>query len=264
MLVVGEDAKKFITDYSSQFQRDFLQLLRTSHGEKKINANHFYQEYIANKEHVHMNATKWISLTEFVKFLGREGICRVEDGEKGLFVSWIDNSPDALRRQEAIRKKERQDRGDEEREQRAIREQVERAKRDAEAAGRLGEEGEETKTLKREEGEKISLAFGAKKVSTSPPPVDGAKKEEESESKEEEKKEPEKVSMKIVSKKPKNVFAAGKKKDSKKESKKDSAAPVVQKRPMSEAERIMKEEMERKRMRGSGPETGGFKRQRVM
>lgn len=262
MLVIGEDAKKFITDYSSQFQRDFLQLLRTSHGEKRINANHFYQEYIANKEHVHMNATKWISLSEFVKFLGREGICRVEDDEKGLFVSWVDNSPDALRRQEAIRKKERQDRGDEEREQKAIREQVERAKRDAEAAGRLGEEDEETKTLKREEGEKITLAFGAKKTSTPPPPADGVKKEE-SERKEELKKGSEKVSMKIVSKKPKNVFAAGKKKDSKKDGKKDGAVSDLLKKPMSEAERIMKEGMERKRLRGGAPEAGGLKRQRV-
>jgi DNA/RNA-binding protein KIN17 len=51
---VGENAKKFISDYSGQFQRDFLQLLRTSHGEKKVQLNHFYQEYISNKEHVHM------------------------------------------------------------------------------------------------------------------------------------------------------------------------------------------------------------------
>ncbi|KAL0639255.1 hypothetical protein Q9L58_001716 [Maublancomyces gigas] len=264
MLVIGEDAKKFISDYSVQFQRDFLQLLRTSHGEKKINANHFYQEYIANKEHVHMNATKWISLSEFVKFLGREGICRVEDDEKGLFVSWVDNSPDALRRQEAIRKKERQDRGDEEREQKAIREQVQRAKRDAEAAGRLGEEDEDTKALNREEGEKITLAFGTKKTSTPPPPVDGVKKGEDSENKEQPKKGSEKVSMKIVPKKPKNVFATGKKKDGKKDSKKDGAAPDVPKRPMSEAERIMKEGMERKRLRGGAPDTGGLKKQRVM
>lgn len=261
MLVIGEDAKKFIADYSSQFQRDFLQLLRTSHGEKKINANHFYQEYIANKEHVHMNATKWISLTEFVKFLGREGICRVEDGEKGLFVSWVDNSPDALRRQEAIRKKERQDRGDEEREQRAIREQVERARRDAEASGRIGEEDEDAKALKREEGEKIKLAFGGKKESPKPEMKEEAKREEGEETAATTK-GPEKVSMQIVPKKPKNVFAAGKRKDGKKDSK-ESAAPEVPKRPMSEAERIMKEGMERKRLRG-GPETGGFKRQRVI
>jgi DNA/RNA-binding protein KIN17 len=63
MLLVGEDPKKYINDYSNQFQRDFLQLLRTSHGEKKVHLNHFYQEYIGNKEHVHMNSTKWPSLT---------------------------------------------------------------------------------------------------------------------------------------------------------------------------------------------------------
>ena len=53
MLLVGEDPKKYINDYSNQFQRDFLQLLRTSHGTKQIEMNHFYQEYISNKEHIH-------------------------------------------------------------------------------------------------------------------------------------------------------------------------------------------------------------------
>lgn len=56
-------------------------------------------------------------MTEFAKHLGREGLCRVEDLDKGLHIAWIDNSPEALRRQDAIRKKERQDKGDEQREQ---------------------------------------------------------------------------------------------------------------------------------------------------
>ena len=55
MLLVGEDPKKFINDYSNQFKKDFLQLLRTSHGEKQVHINHFYPEYIHNKEHIHMN-----------------------------------------------------------------------------------------------------------------------------------------------------------------------------------------------------------------
>lgn len=53
MLLVGEDPKKYINDYSNQFQRDFLQLLRTSHGEKQVQMNHFYQELISDKEHIH-------------------------------------------------------------------------------------------------------------------------------------------------------------------------------------------------------------------
>jgi len=269
MLIVGEDPKKYINDYSNQFQRDFLQLLRTSHGEKKVHLNHFYQEYIANKEHVHMNSTKWPSLTEWAKTMGREGICRVEEDEKGIWISWIDNSPENLRRQDAIRKKERQDKGDEEREQAAIREQVRRAKM---AAAERGEDDfeERAQELNRTEGEKIKLSFGAKPVpaKTETAPADGDSKEADSRSptapvgeavndlsvpsseKTEvtaSEKAPAKVALKMgVSSKPKNVFAAAKKNalGGKK------AVVIEQPKKMSEAERIMKEEIERKRNRG--------------
>ena len=46
-----------------------------------------------------MNATRWVTLTEFVKHLGRSGIARVDETEKGWFVAWIDNSPKALAKQ---------------------------------------------------------------------------------------------------------------------------------------------------------------------
>ncbi|RDW89497.1 hypothetical protein BP6252_01529 [Coleophoma cylindrospora] len=281
MLLVGEDPKKYIEDYSNQFKRDFLQLLRTSHGEKQVNLNHFYQEYIANKEHVHMNSTKWPSLTEFAKYVGREGICRVEENEKGIHVAWIDNSPENLRRQDAIRKKERQDQGDEEREQRLIREQVRRAKEAAESRGEA-EFDEEERELKREEGEKIKLSFGAKpaaKVSPGaeakdklPSPAAGTLEAQASETEEkhdgadngetsaqapavEPAAAPAKVSLKMgFQSKPKNVFAAAKKNalGGKK------AAVIEQPKKISEAERIMKEEMERNAKRGrSGPGFGG-------
>ncbi|KAG4416457.1 hypothetical protein IFR04_010435 [Cadophora malorum] len=271
MLLVGEDPKKYINDYSNQFQRDFLQLLRTSHGEKKVNLNHFYQEYIHNKEHVHMNSTKWPSLTEFAKFLGREGICRVEDDEKGLHVAWIDNSPEALRRADAIRKKERQDRGDEEREQAAIREQVRKAKLDAEGRGEHDPD-ETEKELKRADGEKIKLSFGAKPAATKaePTPYSSATKDEPTPGQTNEQKDkshteakvepaeaqpaaPGKISVKMgFSSKPKNVFAAAKKNalGGKK------AAIIEQPKKMSEAERIMREEMERNNKRGP-PGFGG-------
>ena len=59
MLLVGEDPKKYINEYSNQFKKDFLQQLRTSHGEKSVHINHFYQDYIHNKEHIHMNGECW-------------------------------------------------------------------------------------------------------------------------------------------------------------------------------------------------------------
>jgi len=261
MLLIGEDSRKHISDYSNQFQRDFLQLLKTSHGEKKVNINHFYQEYIGNKEHVHMNATRWPSLTEYAKFLGREGICRVEEGEKGLMVSWIDNSPEALRRQDAIRKKERQDKGDEEREQRLIKEQIERAKTDAEAKDNEVAD-DDTKALQRAEGQKITLSFGSKpSVKRSPSPVtrvsddkgDISPEPKADKSVSQAHAMTEKVSLKIsTSNKPKNVFATASKKNALGGSKAPSKA--MPKKPMSEAERIMKEEIERKRLR----EANGF------
>jgi DNA/RNA-binding protein KIN17 len=283
MLLVGEDPKKYINDYSNQFQRDFLQLLRTSHGEKPVHMNNFYQEYISNKEHIHMNATKWPSLTEWAKFLGREGICRVEETDKGIQIAWIDSSPEALRRQDAIRKKERQDKGDEEREQMLIRDQIRKAKLDAEARAR-GEDNDE-KELKRAEGEKIKLSFGKKPAAsivdrpstgghdtgkdvTPTDPAEAAAANpsllimepgvlEEAEKSDNNSMDtgqpvaevaapPGKVSVKMgIQSKPKNVFAAAKKNAlaGKK------AAVIEQPKKMSEAERIMKEEIERKRSR---------------
>ena len=46
-----------------------------------------------------MNGTIWETLTDFVKHLGKEGVCQVDDTEKGWFITWIDNSPKALARQ---------------------------------------------------------------------------------------------------------------------------------------------------------------------
>ncbi|KAH8731035.1 zinc finger protein-like protein RTS2 [Phaeosphaeriaceae sp. PMI808] len=103
MQVIGEDPRKYISGFSTDFQRDFVSLLRTAHGEKWISANKFYNEYIRDKEHVHMNATKWSSLSEFTKHLGREGICHVKEDEKdGLMIAWRDTSVAAVKRKEEI------------------------------------------------------------------------------------------------------------------------------------------------------------------
>ncbi len=47
---------EIIESYSSNFLKDFIYLLRTRHGEKKINVNRFYQEFISDKDHIHMNS----------------------------------------------------------------------------------------------------------------------------------------------------------------------------------------------------------------
>ncbi|KLJ07629.1 hypothetical protein EMPG_16899 [Blastomyces silverae] len=312
MLLVGEDPRKYIQQYSNDFLSDFLKQLRTGHGEKSVNINHFYQEYIADKEHIHMNATRWPSLTEFAKHLGREGICRVDEGEKGIFISWIDNSPEALRRQDALRKKEMQDRGDEERERRMIEEQVRRAQRDRELAGKGSAQKDDAeaapKELQRTEGEKIKLSFAPSKgtatpisasasasASASPAPANTTSGDRNSEQPTTQSSSPSdstattpapptlsattttaatqsdkpSTSLKLgaTTSKPKNVFAAASKKNAlagAAKKKKVEAPP----RPLTATERIMKEDMERKRAReerSKGFSNGGvnFKKQKI-
>lgn len=240
-----------------------------------------YQTYISDKEHIHLNASKWASLTEFVKHLGREGICRVTEEDKGLHIAWIDNSPEALRRKEAVLRKERQDRGDEEREQRLIREQVERAQREAvakRARDADDEAGDEPRDLQRTEGEKIKLSFGATQKSPEASATDSGSEQKEETAPAADLKLDEKVAAEGDSTsakpakptgpvkmafggpaKPKNVFSSKKNPLAAKK----VAAPEAPKK-MSEMERIMREEMEQKRFREENGIIGrGPKRQRV-
>ncbi|KAG7289479.1 hypothetical protein NEMBOFW57_005850 [Staphylotrichum longicolle] len=273
-LDAGQNFKGLQEEYSKQFLHEFVSLLRTAHGEKSVHANKFYQEVIARRDHVHLNATRWHSLTDFVKHISREGIVRAEEKDDGIFIAWIDDSPDAMKRREAVRRKEMQDKGDEEREQMMLREQIKRAQRYAEARGAAGDADAEDEEgggeLKREEGEKIKLSFGAKPAakntttegSTAAPGTkeeggasEAAKGGSNGEAKKEE--EPKRaetttapaakpVSLKFgVKPQPKNVFKNA-----------FAGAPkkvmATQPKKMSEAERIMKEELERKRARESG------------
>ena len=163
-----------------------------------MRANQVYQEYIADKSHLHMNSTRWVTLTEFVKHLGRSGIAKVDETEKGWFIAWIDSSPKALAKavrlnflflfytlhlshnlpprqkkninyQEASLKKDRATVSDEQREQQLIAEQISRAaegddsKTDNDSSTPPVEEG-----LKRDEtSEKVVLSFSAKPVASS-------------------------------------------------------------------------------------------------
>jgi len=78
-----------------------------------------------------MNGTRWKTLTEFITFLGHQGICRVENTEKGWFISWIDTSPEAMEKRDATLKRERLEKGEADWELRLIQEQVERARQEA-------------------------------------------------------------------------------------------------------------------------------------
>ncbi|KAF2748165.1 hypothetical protein M011DRAFT_401141 [Sporormia fimetaria CBS 119925] len=140
MQLIGEDPRKHLNTFSNDFQRDFITLLRVAHGEKFIGANRFYNEYIRDKEHIHMNATKWASLTEFVKHLGREGTVTVKEDEKdGLMIAWKDTSLQALRRKEDIRAQEAAEARSGAGEDKMLKRMEKRAREEAEARAKAAE-----------------------------------------------------------------------------------------------------------------------------
>lgn len=82
-----------------------------------------------------MNATRWHSLTEFIKHLGREGDVIAEETEKGWYITWIDRDPEVLRRQKILERRERLEKDEEQRQAEAIQAQMERDKEAAAARG---------------------------------------------------------------------------------------------------------------------------------
>ena len=65
MEIVAANQGKFIQNFSKQFEKGFMDIVRTRYRKKKVRANHVYNEYIQDREHVHMNSTTWSTLTEF-------------------------------------------------------------------------------------------------------------------------------------------------------------------------------------------------------
>ncbi|GFU68423.1 hypothetical protein TNCV_2983511 [Trichonephila clavipes] len=128
LLLFAENPDKYIDQFSQDFLDDFMQLLKRRFGTKRIHANQVYQEYIADRNHLHMNATQWETLTEFVKWLGREGHCIVDETEKGWFISYIDRDPETIQRQQALLKQEKMKLDDEERMAKFFQRQMEKDK----------------------------------------------------------------------------------------------------------------------------------------
>ncbi|KAF4532818.1 hypothetical protein B566_EDAN002668 [Ephemera danica] len=113
LLMFADNSKKYMDEFSKEFLDGWMDLLRRQYGTKRIAANKVYQDYIADRHHVHMNATRWVTLTGFVKWLGRTGKCVVDETERGWFIQYIDRDPETLAREERKAKKHKMDRDDE-------------------------------------------------------------------------------------------------------------------------------------------------------
>ncbi|PNF19548.1 DNA/RNA-binding protein KIN17, partial [Cryptotermes secundus] len=128
LLLFPDNADKYINNFNKEFESGYLELLKRQFGTKRVHANRVYQDYIADRHHLHMNSTQWETLTDFVKCLGREGKCIVDETEKGCHVQYIDRDPETIAMQEALGRKEKVDRDDQEKMMAFIEKQIEKEK----------------------------------------------------------------------------------------------------------------------------------------
>ncbi|KAL9226588.1 hypothetical protein vseg_002381 [Gypsophila vaccaria] len=127
MEIFGQNPDRVVDGYSEEFEELFLEHMRRSHRFSRVAATVVYNEYIADRHHVHMNSTKWLTLTEFVKYLGRTGKCKVDETAKGWFITYVDRDSETVFRTRMKEKRVKADLVDEEKKERDILKQIQRA-----------------------------------------------------------------------------------------------------------------------------------------
>lgn len=136
---ISNVTQKDVDQYSQQFEDSFLLLLKLSHGEKWIEANKFYNEFIQDKEHIHMNATKFTSLNKFIQHLGKAGKIKIQLDEDSiadvnnidmgqLQISYIDRSQDNVMRKQMLNELESSQKSEQEIKKLLLQRQIDNAK----------------------------------------------------------------------------------------------------------------------------------------
>ncbi|KAI8898457.1 domain of Kin17 curved DNA-binding protein-domain-containing protein [Globomyces pollinis-pini] len=153
MMLFAQDTGKFIQKHSDEFHSEFMKLFSSRFRNGRYPANTIYQEFILDPEHVHLNSTKWLSLTAYIKYLGTEGYAKVEEGEKDFYITFIDRSHSTLEKQRAKVKRSLIEQTEEEKERKNLEDLVQLAKEQTKME-------EQTFTeLKRDENAPIKLSL---------------------------------------------------------------------------------------------------------
>jgi len=135
MEVFGQAPQRIIDGFSEEFEEMFLEHLRRAHPFSRISANVVYNEFIQDRQHVHMNSTKWETLTDFIAHLGREGKCKVDDTPKGWYIMIVQRDPNEELEEQRRGKREKAEQEEGERDRRALEAQIEKARQAAAAGG---------------------------------------------------------------------------------------------------------------------------------
>lgn len=127
MELFRENSYDIIGNFSSsvkisliQLENQFLQLLKLKYRDNFTPANEVYKEYINDKSHVHMNATRWDSLTAFIQYLAKAGRVEYQKSEKGDLIKYIDRDPTKLKKIEELNDREQIEREEAERQKKKL------------------------------------------------------------------------------------------------------------------------------------------------
>lgn len=117
-----------------------------------------------------MNATRWVTLSGLVKWMGRKGICQVDNTEKGWFITYIDRDPETVQKQKNLLRRQKTEKDYEERLQQNINDQIQRGKESEKSDKKESLESEEdieqkSKEFKKEsEEQKIAFSLSSTKT----------------------------------------------------------------------------------------------------
>mmetsp|Transcript_25613 Transcript_25613/g.58206 ORF Transcript_25613/g.58206 Transcript_25613/m.58206 type:complete len:422 (+) Transcript_25613:67-1332(+) len=155
MQLFVQDPNRFMDEFSQEFEQGFMQLMSHSYRSTRVLANTVYCDFISNRHHTHMNSTIWVTLSNFVQYLGRTNQCKIDKTPKGWYLQWVDNSPEARLRAAKAAELERAEVTDAQRHTQLLKDQVESA------AAEGGFQESEFTELQREEGDApVSFAMG--------------------------------------------------------------------------------------------------------
>lgn len=162
MQLFVQDPNQFMDDFSQEFEQGFMQLMSHSYRSQRILANTVYCDFISNRHHTHMNSTIWVTLSNFVQYLGRTSQCTIDKTPKGWYITYVDNTPEARMRAEAAASLETSEMTAEQRHERDLARQIEDCKKEG------GFQESEFTELQREEGDApISFNMASKSASSS-------------------------------------------------------------------------------------------------
>lgn len=81
-----------------------MDILRRRYPNREINANIVYTQLISDKNHVHMNSTRWESVRGFCTHLEQIGKIKMRWTERGAMITYIDKTAEQSRIQQEQRK----------------------------------------------------------------------------------------------------------------------------------------------------------------